>query len=128
MLLLFLHLLDDTPFQCDCSSCFSSTLLLLNIAILHVPCQCCFSLTLLNFDTIAIFALRQRYLSCSSLMLLVLLFPNAIGPTPQQCSSSMLLFPLLLFDITLALILGTSLLPLVVAIILLIVLACPILD
>jgi hypothetical protein len=56
-------------------------------------------------------------------------FFNATSPTPQQHSSSMLLSPLLLFDITLALILGISLLPLdVVVVLFLVALACPILD
>jgi hypothetical protein len=80
------------------------------------------------FDIIVIFSFHQRYWSCSSSMLLVLLFFDAIGPTPQQHSSSMLLSLILLFDITLALILGIFLLPLDVVVFLPVALACPILD
>jgi len=61
-------------------------------------------------------------------MLLVLLFLNAIGPTPQQRSSSILLFPLVVFNIILVPILGISLLPLDVVVFFFIALACPILD
>jgi len=83
---------------------------------------------LLLFDTFVIFALHQCYWSCSSSMLLVLLFLNAIGPTPQQRSSLILLFPLVIFNIILVPILGIFLLHLDVVVFFFIALACPILD
>jgi len=62
-------------------------------------------------------------------MLLVLIFLNVIGPTPQQRSSSILLSPLVVFNIILVPILGISLLPLdVVIVFFFVVPACLILD